>query len=90
MEGWKHLETARVPRIYDPEAADESRSVSTDKAYNMIVEAARKQDLLLSPSSAANLSGALQLASELDRGIVVTIFPDDSSKYSEVYSHLNL
>ena len=44
--------------------------------------------LLLSPSSAANLAGAVQLASELDSGVIVTVFADDATKYSEVVEHV--
>jgi hypothetical protein len=36
-----------------------------------------KEGLILSPSSAANLIGAIRVASELERGIVVTLLPDN-------------
>lgn len=90
LEGWKHLETAKVPRIYDDTVANENRTVTTEDAYQTIIDAARYEGLLLSPSSAANLSGALKLASELEEGTIVTIFPDDATKYGEVIKHLNL
>lgn len=90
MEGWKHLETAKVPRIYDDAVADENRTITTEEAYQTIVDAALHEGLLLSPSSAANLAGALKLANEIEEGTIVTIFADDASKYSEVLKHLNL
>lgn len=88
LEGWKHLETADIPGIYDRSVADETRTISTDRAFEMVKLAARKEGLLLSPSAAANLASALELAEELDEGTVVTLFPDDGSKYSEIMDEL--
>ncbi|MGF1669760.1 MAG: pyridoxal-phosphate dependent enzyme, partial [Balneolaceae bacterium] len=88
LEGWKHLETAHMPGIYDDSLADEIRSIHTEEAYQNIKKAALQEGLLLSPSSAANLTGALQLAAELDEGVIVTVFPDDGSRYREVIRHI--
>ena len=84
LEGWKHLETACVPAIYDPALADEQMEVSTEEAYAMVRLAAEREGLLLSPSSAANLAGALKLIEGMEEGIVVTVLPDNADKYSEV------
>ena len=88
LEGWKHLETARVPNIFDAGLADATRTVSTDDAYAMMRRAAREEGLLLSPSAAANLAGAVALAEELESGVVVTVFADDASKYHDTLSRL--
>jgi S-sulfo-L-cysteine synthase (O-acetyl-L-serine-dependent) len=88
LEGWKHLETARVPAIYNGELADEFLGIDTLEAYEMIRDAARHEGLLLSPSSAANLVGAIRVANSLDEGVVVTVLPDNSDKYSEVVQHI--
>ena len=88
LEGWKHMETARVPPIYTPALADEQRTVSTEEAHEVLKEAANQEGLLLSPSSAANLAAALKLSRELEEGIIVTVFPDDGSKYGEVINNL--
>ena len=84
LEGWKHMETAVVPEIYDPMVADENLEVSTEEAYQLIKEAKEKEGLELSPSSAANIAGAMRVASRLEEGIVVTILPDNGDKYSDV------
>lgn len=88
LEGWKHLETAIVPDIYDDTLPNEIREVSTESAYELIPKTARNEGLLLSPSAAANLVGALQLAEEIDEGTIVTIFPDDGSKYGETLTQI--
>ncbi len=84
LEGWKHLETAKVPGIFDDQLADETRSVDSEGAFEVLSQVARLEGLTISPSAAANLSAALQLAEELDEGVVVTVFADDQSKYSDI------
>jgi len=89
LEGWKHMETAQVPSIYDASLADEHRTISTEEAHDVLKVAANEEGLLLSPSSAANLAAALKLARELEEGTIVTVFPDDGSKYGEIIDNLN-
>lgn len=89
LEGWKHLETALVPGIYDATVADENHTVGTEEAWQLMKDALKYEGLRLSPSSAANLAGAIRVAEKIDSGIVVTILPDNADKYSEVLSKLN-
>ncbi len=84
LEGWKHLETARVPGIYDNKLADQDLLVDTLEAYEMIKLAKQKENLLLSPSSAANLAGAVKVVEQIEAGVIVTILPDNADKYKEV------
>ncbi|MDZ4824487.1 MAG: cysteine synthase family protein [Flavobacteriales bacterium] len=88
LEGWKHLETAKVPAIYNDQLADEFRGIDTLEAYEVIRDAAKFEGLLLSPSSAANLVGAMRVAEKLESGVVVTVLPDNSDKYGEIVQHI--
>jgi S-sulfo-L-cysteine synthase (O-acetyl-L-serine-dependent) len=88
LEGWKHLETAVIPGIYDPSLADANETVSTEEAYELIKDTWRTEGLLLSPSAAANLAGAIRLAQQLDKGVIVTVLPDNADKYSEITKKL--
>lgn len=90
LEGWKHLETALVPGIYDATVANENHEVGTEEAWAIMKDAWKYEGLKLSPSAAANLAGAIRVAEKLDTATVVTIFPDNSDKYSEVLSKLNI
>ncbi len=90
LEGWKHLETALVPGIFDPFLASRELEVSTEEAYALIRRARREEDLLLSPSSAANIAGALKVVEAVERGVVVTVLPDNADKYGEVMKKLGL
>jgi cysteine synthase B len=84
LEGWKHMETAMVPAIYDPGVADENREVRTEAAYEYVKLALEKESLQLSPSSGANLAGVAKLVDEIEQGVIVTMLPDNADKYSEI------
>ena len=84
LEGWKHMPTAIVPRIYDPRLADANLLVHTEDAYRMIKRLAQEEGLLVSPSSAAALVGCFAVAQSLpshQNAVIVTIFPDSADKY---------
>ncbi len=84
LEGWKHLETAKVPGIYDLQLADNNLGINTYEAIGLIPEISINEGLLVSPSSAANLLGALEVARSIEEGCVVTVFPDNAEKYGEL------
>ncbi len=84
MEGWKHMETVRNPSIYEKKWIDEESVVGTEEALEMVGKLAREEGLFVSPSSGANLAGAIKVAQELDRGTVVTVFPDNGDKYGDI------
>lgn len=88
LEGWKHLETAIVPGIYDDSLADRILEVRTEDAYDIIKAVYYTEQWLLSPSSAANISGAIQLSEMIDEGVIVTILPDNSDKYSDLINKI--
>ncbi len=88
LEGWKHLETARVPTIYNPAIANEIREVYSDVALQYIRAVSERFGLLISPSAAANILGAVKVANELNEGTVVTVLADNADKYGEVIKEL--
>lgn len=89
FEGWKHLATTgRIPPIYDGQVPDDFVAVSNQEADAMVARLAREEGLLVSPSAAGNLVGALKLARTLSSGVVVTTFADDFSKYSADYARI--
>jgi cysteine synthase B len=81
LEGMKHMESAIVPPIYDPTVADENRHASTEEAYEMVKRVAREEGVLIGISSGAAVATALQVAREIESGVVVTILCDSADKY---------
>src|SRR5947199_4187175 len=81
LEGLKHMAAAIVPGIYDPTLADEDLRIDTERAYRMVRRLAREEGLLAGISSGAAVAAMLDVAKGLDRGIIVTVFPDGAEKY---------
>ncbi len=83
IEGAKYMPASIVPRIYDPTLADRNLEIGTEECYAMVRRLAREEGLLVGPSSAASLVGALSLARESTIGhpVIVCIFCDGADKY---------
>jgi cysteine synthase B len=84
LEGWKHMQTALRPVIYDDTIADANLEVSTEESYRMVKRIAREEGLLVSPSAAAALLGCFHVAKGIppsERAVIVTVFADSASKY---------
>ena len=81
LEGLKHMESAIVPGIYDPKLADEDLRVESEDAFEMVRRLAREEGVMAGISSGAALAATLQVARRLDKGLVVTVFPDGAEKY---------
>ena len=75
------MASAIVPSIYDPTLADEDLRVDTDEAYRMVRRLAREEGMLAGISSGAAMVATLHVARRIDRGVVVTVFPDGAEKY---------
>lgn len=82
LEGLKHLETAIVPGIYDPNSADENITVATEDGQAMARRLAREEGIFVGPSSGANVCAALRLAESIaGDAVIVTILCDGGGKY---------
>ena len=85
LEGLKHMATAIVPRIYDPQLADENIWMPTEDAYRMAKDLARHAGLLVGVSAAAAVAASVQVARrEAEAGreaVIVTILCDSAEKY---------
>jgi cysteine synthase B len=81
LEGLKHMSTAIRPGIYDESLADEQLEVRTEAAHEMVKRLAREEGLFVGISSGAAAVAALRVASKLEAGIIVTVFPDAGYKY---------
>lgn len=81
IEGVKHIPSAVVPGIYDPDLQDGVIEVSTEEAIDTARLLAREEGLFVGPSSGANVAAALRLAETLDEGVIVTILCDSGERY---------
>ena len=81
IEGLKYLPTAILPAIYDPSLVDRHLGIDAEETWAMTRRLSRQAGLFVGLSSGAAMVGAIQIARSLDEGVVVTLLPDDGSKY---------
>jgi S-sulfo-L-cysteine synthase (O-acetyl-L-serine-dependent) len=81
LEGLKHMPTAIVPGIYDPNLHDELVEVETEEAQTGVRRLAREAGLLVGVSSGAALVASMRVADELTKGVIVMVFPDGGDRY---------
>jgi S-sulfo-L-cysteine synthase (O-acetyl-L-serine-dependent) len=81
IEGLKYLPTAIMPAIYDASLVDRHLGIDAEDTWAMTRRLSRQAGLFVGLSGGAAMVGTIQVAKELDAGVVVTLFPDDGSKY---------
>jgi cysteine synthase B len=81
IEGLKHMESSIVPGIFKEQELDSKIGVATEDAYDMVYDIAASEGMLVGQSSGAALCGALEVARQLDEGLLVVIFPDFGDRY---------
>ncbi len=84
IEGLKHMETSIVPGIYDPDFADRKIEAFPDDAHEMTRRLAQEEGMFVGFSGGAAAWAAVQVAKELEQGVVVTLLPDGGEKYLSV------
>ncbi len=81
LEGLKHMASAIQPGIFDPSTPDQNLEIPTEQAYAMVQRLVREEGYFVGISSGAAAVAALQVARKLEKGMVVTVFPDAGYKY---------
>ena len=81
IQGLKNMEEAIVPAIYDPTQIDTTIMVETEMAYEMTRQIVKQEGIFVGMSSGAAMYAAIEMAKQLESGIIVTIFPDRGEKY---------
>ncbi|MGF1505175.1 MAG: cysteine synthase family protein [Chloroflexi bacterium] len=85
LEGWKHMPTAIRPGIYDDTLHDRILETRTEDAHRICRQLAREEGLLVGISAGGAIDATLIIAEDLaergEPGTIVTILPDDASKY---------
>jgi cysteine synthase B len=81
LEGLKNMASSIVPGIYDVHGYDQKIAIDTDESYEWVKTLARKEGILAGLSSGGAMAGCVQLAKEIKKGCIVTIFPDSGDKY---------
>ncbi len=81
IQGLKNMQESYPPGIYNKKALDRIIHVRDEDSFAMCRELASREGIFAGMSSGAALAGTLQLAREIDQGVLVTVFPDSGERY---------
>lgn len=81
IHGIQGIGAGFIPPLLNIELIDRVMTASTERAIAMAAELARREGLYVGISSGAALSCAIELAREMERKNIVTIFPDGGERY---------
>jgi cysteine synthase B len=81
IQGLKNMEEAIVPAIYDPTQIDITIMVETEIAYEMTRQIVKQEGIFVGMSSGAAMFAAIEIARQIESGVIVTILPDRGEKY---------
>ena len=81
LEGMKHIPTAIRPKIYDESVHDNLILASTEESYDLAERIAKEEGLFIGHSAGAALVGVREVAKQIGKGVIVTLFPDGGDRY---------
>ena len=83
IEGLKPMGTEYIkPKIYREDfIEDKTFFITSEEAKDTCSTLAREMGLFVGQSSGAFMKGALELAGEINEGMIVTLFPDTGNRY---------
>jgi [CysO sulfur-carrier protein]-thiocarboxylate-dependent cysteine synthase len=81
VQGLRSLEEGFVPEIFDPGMIDGKYLVSNRDAVVALRELVAREGIFAGPSCGAILVAVARVAAAMERGTIVTLFPDGGWKY---------
>ena len=81
IQGLKNLMESHIPGIFDRNKIDDILTITDEEAFNYTTLLAKKEGIFVGISSGAALAGCLKIATKINKGVIVTIFPDNGYKY---------
>ncbi len=81
QQGLRNMEDSRVPELLDWESIDEKIVIDDHEAYDFARRLTREEGIFAGISSGTALAGSIRIAQKMNRGKIVTIFPDRGEKY---------
>lgn len=70
-----------IPKTFDTSLVDDTIKVSDEEAFEICKLIAKHEGLLVGSSSGAALAASIKLAEKIEKGNIVTIFPDRGDRY---------
>lgn len=81
QQGLRNMDESRTPELLDWTYIDEKIVITDELAYNYARRLAKEEGIFVGISSGTALAGCIEVAQKMDRGNIITIFPDRAEKY---------
>jgi cysteine synthase len=81
VQGLRSLDDGFVPPIFDPQVLDRKLIVRPRESIEWLRRLLEECGVFAGVSSGAAVAGAVKLAADMERGTIVTLFPDGGWKY---------
>jgi len=81
IQGLKNMKESYIPGIFDKKRLDSTIRVDDDRAFETARQLARQEGLFVGMSSGAAMAAAIEEAQNIQKGVVVVIFPDGGERY---------
>ena len=81
LQGLKNMKESYKPGIFDKKAPDLIVNIDDEHAFDTARKLARHEGMLVGMSSGAAMHAALEIARDLEEGLVVAILPDGGERY---------
>src|SRR5919202_6707296 len=80
LQGLRNFEESSMPDLFKrrENVVDQWMTATNDDSFNMVRQLVEKESMLVGPSSGSVMASMLQAAQDLDHGVLVGIFADDS------------
>ena len=75
------MESSIVPKIYQESELDGVRWLQTEAGWEMAERLAAEEGIPAGNSAGANVVAALDLAREIESGVIVTVICDNADRY---------
>jgi cysteine synthase B len=88
LQGLRNFEESSMPDLFKrrENVVDQWMTATNGDSFNMVRQLVERESMLVGPSSGSVMASMLQIAQNLDHGVLVGIFADDGRKYKSLYT----
>jgi S-sulfo-L-cysteine synthase (O-acetyl-L-serine-dependent) len=92
LQGLRNFEESAMPELFKRRlaVADEWMTATNNASFESVRQLVEKEEMLVGPSSGSVMASMLEVAQNVDHGVIVGIFADDGRKFKSLYVKENV
>lgn len=92
LQGLRNFEESSMPDLFKrrEDIVDQWMTANNKNSFDAVRQLVEKENMLVGPSSGSVMASMLQIAQDLDCGVIVGIFADDGRKFRSLYTKENI